>query len=167
MGWNWSESLFEEIVRKPIFGCRELPAWIEKPLAWLYRCITIFDEHILIFEYLDMLILSSFISSYLDILICHGNTWKIKLAWRLLAPIFILSKKICWHILSVLYSLSRDVRTGWSILAVRVISQMLFETKKTFRSGKMPLRILKHEQTNTRTEDQTCIHEGCEKGRSA
>ena len=35
----------------------ELPAGIEKPRAWqvsLYGDIVIFDEHIFIFEYLDM-----------------------------------------------------------------------------------------------------------------
>ena len=57
---------------------------------------------------------------------------KINLARFLLKVFLIMSKKICWHILSVLYYLSRDVRRCWSIQGLRVISRMLFEMKIIF-----------------------------------
>jgi hypothetical protein len=36
-------------------------------------------------------------------------------------------------------------------------------TKKTFRAGKMPLRIFKHEQANLCAEDQACVPYRCKK----
>jgi hypothetical protein len=50
MGDFWGESLFEEIARKPDLHRRNY----RENYSSLHSDIRIFDEHIFIFEYLDM-----------------------------------------------------------------------------------------------------------------
>ena len=127
MGWKWVQSLFEARAGKGEMRCgncqRDSMRWngngnVISNLAW-YK-LTKFS---FIFE-MSFTLFTSFIFFW--------TYPKIKLAWHLLVPFFILSKKIYWHILSVLYSLSRDVRRCPLNVALRIISQMLFEIKKLF-----------------------------------
>lgn len=93
----------------------------------IYRFIDwISNEHIFISWYVDLII-----SLYDD----------ASLARFLLVSFFILSKKIYWHITWILYSLSRDVRGCPLYEALRIISQMLFETKKLFALVKCQCEI--------------------------